>query len=166
MRVNVAQLLKEAVGSERRYKLEDLMDERDSVPVSGMLTLIRTNRGILGKGNVSTFVAGTCNRCLEHIDIPLSFEFTEEFFPVSDSGRDQPEEKNTNGFVIDNNNILDLTEVVRQYRVLNTPMKQLCRPECAGICQTCGKNLNSGKCKCAQPRHDRRWDKLTDLGKE
>ena len=166
MRVNVAQLLKEAVGSERIYKLEELIDERDSVPINGMLTLIHTNRGILGKGTVSTYVEGTCNRCLNSIEIPLEFDFTEEFFPLIDINSGKPVNKEANGFTIDNNNILDLTEVIRQYTVLKTPMKQLCKPNCAGICPSCGKDLNAGDCGCTRPLQDKRWDKLVNLGKE
>lgn len=166
MKVNVAQLLKEAVGSERIYKFEELMDENDNVPVNGMLKLIRTNRGILGKGTVSVNASGTCNRCLSDIDIPLNFEFTEEFFPGVDINSGRPIENSSNGFVIDNNHILDLNEVIRQYTVLNTPMKQLCQPDCSGICPSCGKNLNTGECECAQRRYDKRWEKLANLGKE
>jgi uncharacterized protein len=166
MKINVAQLLKEAVGSERIYKFEELMDENDNVPITGTLTLIRTSRGLLGKGTVFEHVPGICCRCLTAIDIPLNFEFTDEFFPSTDIITGQPIEKGSNGSFIDHNHILDLTEVVRQYTVVNIPMKQLCHPSCSGICPSCGKNLNTGSCACTQQRRDKRWEKLVNLGKE
>jgi uncharacterized protein len=36
-------------------------------------------------------------------------------------------------FTIDNKKILDLSELIRQYTLLNLPMKPLCRPDCPGI---------------------------------
>ena len=166
MKVNVAQLLKEAVGSERIYTFEELMDENDNMHVNGILTLTRTNKGILGKGTVSVNVPGTCSRCLSDIAIPLNFEFTEEFLPVIDINSGRPISNNANGFIIDNNHILDLDEIIRQYTVLNTPMKQLCQPDCSGICPSCGRNLNTGECECSQRHYDKRWGKLANLGKE
>ena len=166
MNVNVAQLLKEAVGSERNYQIEELMDEKDSVPIKGMIKLIHTYRGILGKGTVVTEVCGTCNLCLCVINIPVNFEFTEEFFPSTDMNTGERVDKIADGFSIDNNNIIDLSEVIRQYTVLHTPMKQLCQPNCAGICPSCGKNLNTGECTCTIQQYDRRWKKLANLRKE
>jgi len=39
-------------------------------------------------------------------------------------------------------------------------MKHLCKEDCKGICQHCGKNLNDGPCKCIDTHHDARWDVL------
>ena len=42
-------------------------------------------------------------------------------------------------------------------------MKALCKKDCAGLCPTCGKNLNQGKCDCPDDNIDPRWSKLADL---
>jgi uncharacterized protein len=44
-----------------------------------------------------------------------------------------------------NNNMLDLEEVVRQSILLTLPIQPLCRPDCKGMCLTCGENLNMRK---------------------
>jgi len=46
--------------------------------------------------------------------------------------------------------------------VFSMPPKLLCRPDCAGLCQRCGKNLNEGPCEC-KPDIDPRWAVLQNL---
>ena len=46
--------------------------------------------------------------------------------------------------------------------VLAMPSRLLCRPDCAGLCQRCGKNLNEGPCEC-KPEGDPRWAALQEL---
>ena len=46
--------------------------------------------------------------------------------------------------------------------VLSMPSRLLCVPDCAGLCQRCGKNLNEGPCEC-KPDTDPRWAVLQDL---
>jgi len=46
--------------------------------------------------------------------------------------------------------------------VLSMPPKLLCKPDCAGLCQRCGRNLNEGPCEC-KPEGDPRWAALQDL---
>jgi len=46
--------------------------------------------------------------------------------------------------------------------VLAMPSRLLCRPDCAGLCQRCGKNLNEGPCEC-RPEGDPRWAALQEL---
>jgi uncharacterized protein len=59
--------------------------------------------------------------------------------------------------------VLDAGELARQQMVANLPMALVCRPDCRGICPTCGKNLNEGACKCEPTPADDRWAKLQDL---
>ena len=46
--------------------------------------------------------------------------------------------------------------------VLSMPPKLLCRPDCKGLCQRCGQNLNEGPCDC-KPEGDPRWEALREL---
>jgi uncharacterized protein len=58
--------------------------------------------------------------------------------------------------------ILETEPVLIEQLQLNIPMKPLCRPDCAGLCPTCGADLNQGACACAKPA-DPRWDRLAAL---
>jgi uncharacterized protein len=66
-------------------------------------------------------------------------------------------------FTIDAHHILDLSEAVRQYTVINIPMKPLCKPNCAGLCPQCGANRNEAPCQCPQEQGDPRWAVLQQL---
>jgi uncharacterized protein len=43
---------------------------------------------------------------------------------------------------------LDLDPDIRQEIILEFPEKPLCKPDCRGLCVTCGKNLNQTQCSC------------------
>jgi uncharacterized protein len=45
---------------------------------------------------------------------------------------------------------------------LAAPLHVLCRPDCRGLCPTCGQNLNEEPCSC-QPEPDPRWSVLQGL---
>ena len=67
MRYNVAQLLKEHIGSTRTYKLEETFTGSQQIADSacGQVNLMRTHHGVLITGEVEIQVPLTCDRCLE-----------------------------------------------------------------------------------------------------
>jgi len=166
--INVSQLLKENIGTVREYEINELIDIMEigaSSPVEGSIKLTRTNRGILVQGTIHTRIPVECNRCLKVFDHPLSVNLQEEYFPVIDvnSGAPVAIPEDADGFTIDEHHILDLSEAIRQNALLAIPMKVLCRKDCAGLCQECGKNLNEGSCECNTEIIDPRWAKLANL---
>ena len=54
---------------------------------------------------------------------------------------------------------VDLRPAIREQWVLNVPAFAECRPDCKGICPTCGADLNAGPCSCG-PATDSRWEAL------
>lgn len=166
MRINVAQLLKEPIGSSRTYQIEESLDTGDVSSVKGEVKLVRTDRGIMVSGVMSANVKGICSRCLKAIDYQVKYDFAEESLPntgISEclASSDQP-----CYIAIDDSQEIDLSEVVYQYALLSIPAKPLCGQECAGICPNCGLDLNQGTCRCSSEAYDERWSKLIRLGKE
>jgi uncharacterized protein len=166
VQINVSQLLKSALGTTRNYDVDEMVEVgEDNLRIRGEVTLLRTNRGILVTGKLHTDLDLTCSRCLTGYHEPVTLDMEEEFFPTIDiiTGSKVPvPEDEPDGFVIDQNNILDLTEAIRQYSLLAVPMKPLCRDNCAGLCPTCGSNLNVKQCNCP-PVIDPRLEKLRGL---
>jgi uncharacterized protein len=171
MRFNVAQLLREPVGSTRKYYLEeDIQDLGEEVklthPIEGAIRLIHTTEGVLVSGQLHTEVELTCSRCLESFSIAVDFTLEEEFRPTIDisTGAKLPsidgEDEATR---IDSQHIIDLREVMRQDILLALPTRPLCKLDCAGLCSQCGQNLNEGSCTCEQPLADPRWEALRAL---
>lgn len=171
MEINVSQLLKAPIGTIREYDMDStaaIADDGKECPVQGKVKFIRTQRGILVRATLNTEVDLACSRCLSRFRCPLSLDFEEEYVPLVDvvtgAPLTPPEEGST--FTIDEHHVLDLTETVRQYSLLTTPMKPLCREECAGLCPTCGHNLNQGTCGCPSPEIDPRWTRLAEIKKQ
>jgi len=151
MQFNVSQLLREPVGSKRSYEINYSPEEAEyNHPVSGKVEFTYTNRSILVCGSLKTETELVCSRCLISFKYPVTIKLEEEYFPTIDvySGNEVPVPDKIENFTIDQHHILDLTEAVRQYTLLNTPMSPVCKPDCAGLCPQCGKNLNQGTCQC------------------
>ncbi|MDP2931624.1 MAG: DUF177 domain-containing protein [Chloroflexota bacterium] len=171
MQINVAQLLKATIGTTRDYEIDGAVDiTGDGVErqVKGEVTLTRTNRGILVQGTLHTELEYTCSRCLAPFTLPLTFTVQDEYFPAIDVSTGVPVclPDEPGCFTIDEHHIIDLTEAIRQYAILAIPMKLLCREDCAGLCPTCGRNLNQGACGCPTQETDPRWAKLVKLAEQ
>ena len=165
MRINVSGLLKSTIGTVRDYRVSEKVNisGNDSL-VEGEVTLVRTDRGILVKATLATEVELGCGRCLGQFRLPLTMGIEEEYFPIVDvvSGGALAQPNEPGCFTLDEHHDLDLTEAIRQYALLVVPMKPLCREECAGLCPTCGQNLNLGACGCVAQEIDPRWAKLLE----
>ena len=167
MQINVSQLIREPIGATRDYKINEAIDTGDGqeLLVRGQCCLLRTQRSILASCRLSTEVELSCSRCLNPFRHPLALNFEEEYLPTIDvtSGAPLPASEETGALTIDEHHILDLSEAIRQYTLLAAPMKPLCREDCAGLCQSCGHNLNLGRCGCPVETADPRWSELTKL---
>jgi uncharacterized protein len=172
MRYNVAQLLKGQTGAQRRYDLSEEIGHLDPElepvePLVGSLVLMRTSQGVLATGRFHTSLRAECRRCLEPCTVDAEFDLEEEFYPVVLIGEvpvdDVPKEERDEALSIDENHILDLSEVMRQALWLATPRETLCRSDCSGLCPDCGENRNLRSCTCNQVPVDPRWATLQEL---
>lgn len=149
MQFNVAQLLKEPIGSMRRYELVEDISELDPElvvlgPLVGEVELLRIHSGILVEANLSTAVQVMCNRCLAPIASPVRFTFEESFRPLTEvaTGRylapdefeGTEEDLEDEALIIDEHHILDISEIVRQNIWLTLPMVPSCNWTGAGEC--------------------------------
>jgi uncharacterized protein len=147
MQINVSQLLKEPIGSSREYQVSETIDftgDGGGRVVRGEVGLLRTQRGILVRGDLQMEAELTCSRCLSLFYYPIRINFEEEYIPTVDvvSGTPLPSPEDSISFTIDEHHVIDLTEAIRQYSLLGLPMKPLCREDCAGLRQECRYNLN------------------------
>lgn len=141
LQFNVAQLLKEGIGATRTYAVEVDIAGLDpglpaTRPLQGEVSFLRTNRGILAQGTLTTEVALECSRCLAIVRQPLQCALEEEFFPTISiiTGRRIVVEEEDPALRIDEHHVLDLTEVVRQGLLLDVPLRVVCpegtNPDC------------------------------------
>jgi uncharacterized protein len=156
--VNAAELLRRP-GTQKEYvlrvpltDLEIIDDPRfpADAEVDVRLRLESLTDGIVVDGEVAVPWHGTCRRCL--VDTGgVSVSNVHELYQLTLTDPDAFE------IVGDQ---LDLRSIAREVVLLDTPATPLCRPDCAGLCPTCGTNLNEASCECAGPPVDPRWAAL------
>jgi uncharacterized protein len=167
MRINVLNELRQPVGTVTVFDLEERAIKFQDTTVSaltGRLSLIRTNRGLLATLHADAVVPEHCARCLAQANCPIHIEFEEEYIPLVDanSAARTRSPGADDGFRIGPDFVLDLAEPLRQYMLMSEPLKPLCRPDCAGLCPSCGVDLNLQACHC-RPGGDERWGVLARL---
>lgn len=147
---NVATLLREAPGAERRYTVDDVRldiadDLRLAEPINGEVHLSRTGRSILARAHLTTAIDGACSRCLSRVVTPIDVDIDEEALPSIDidSGRPIVGAAEPGELRLDDHHELDLQQPVREAISLAEPITLLCRPDCRGLCLTCGVDLNT-----------------------
>jgi len=178
---NVAQLLKEPVGSTRKLNLDiaalaldnaetgdDGAGPVDACQVIGRAKVTRIGDGLLVQGDVAAEVETECSRCLDRISMPVEGTLEEHYKPTVDVMTGAPVnranyEADDAAFEIDTNHMMDLSEPVRQALLVAMPMKPLCRADCKGLCPQCGANWNEGTCDCRTEIVDNRWSGLREL---
>ena len=167
MLYNVSQLLMEPTGSTRQFELDDSVAVAENERwASGTVQLLRTHQGILLNATLRVQSISECDRCLVGIEQVSAIDLEEECYPTIDpsTGRRTYPPDTAEGVIhVDTNQMLDLTEVLRQYILTNEPLKALCRQDCKGICPECGADLNDAECICDREPVDPRWGALTDL---
>jgi uncharacterized protein len=90
-------------------------------------------------------VVATCARCLASFATEIAGEV--DGFYVRPGHEDGiPEEQAIE--YIDAENVIDILPAIMAALVLEAPFAPLHDEECAGICPTCGKDLNQGPCGC------------------
>ena len=170
MQYNVAQLLKDPVGSTRSYGIDEPVGTANSTIAAspkGRVFLMRTDKGVWVKANLEVGQLAVCGRCLESFLRPLSVVIEEEYFPTFDvtTGQSLRRAKDDTSFIIDQRHMLDLGEALRQYAITDQPMNPVCRTDCLGLCPVCGTNKNETICLCREGVFDPRWTPLRELGK-
>jgi uncharacterized protein len=95
-------------------------------------------------------------RCLGHAEVPLDVSAREVHDLDGTSG-----EELRSDYVADDRLALDAW--MRDAIALALPEQILCRPECAGLCPVCGKDLNVEPHEHVEQTTDPRWAALEDL---
>jgi len=125
----------------------------DGSPLTVDVVLERVPDGIVVQGRVDAVYQAQCSRCLRPLTRTVSSRVRELFESDPIDGETYPiagEE-------------VDLELPVRDTLLLDLPVAPLCRDDCAGLCGTCGADLNLTTCDCDPNPPDPRWDALRAL---
>jgi uncharacterized protein len=103
----------------------------------------------------TTRLFGPCYRCLGDavLDVPID---AREY-----QASDPEDEELTTPYL--ENDVVDVSGWARDAVALALPDQILCRPDCAGLCPECGRNLNDEPHEHAEEEVDPRWAALEAL---
>ena len=107
--------------------------------------------------NVKVTYHTMCARCAEPVSSILEISFEKD---IASSG--EVSEDNDDYIIIEDKK-LDLLPPVEEEIMLEMPSRTLCKEDCLGLCQKCGKNLNEGDCSCEKKEVDPRLAILKTL---
>ena len=126
------------------------------------MTLTNGGTAIVGMGRVSLPVLATCARCLVEFPTTIAGE-VDGFYIRPGQEEGLPEEQEIE--YIDAENRVDILPAIMAALVLEAPFAPLHDERCAGICATCGADLNEGPCDCdqEQPGEDHPFSVLKGL---
>jgi len=127
-------------------------------PATAELQVTRASSGTVLELALDVSLHGPCFRCLQDAELPLSLALR-EYNATKPESEDERSE-----YLVDER--LDLSAWARDSIALALPDQILCRPDCAGLCPVCGKDLNLEPHEHAEERLDPRWEKLSELRQE
>ncbi|HJN15417.1 MAG TPA: DUF177 domain-containing protein [Armatimonadota bacterium] len=134
--------------------------------IVGEVELIHTGeRDVVARGKITGEAVSECSRCVKSFAWPIEIDFTEDCTLReidNPEGYEVAEDEEDLVPILDED-IIDLSELLRQLIGVEAPISPLCDEDCEGLCAACGADLNDGDCGCPDAPTDPRWDKLKQL---
>lgn len=124
--------------------------------VPAELTITKATTGSVFEFAYRVVLRGPCFRCLEDAELALSIQAREYHASTS------ADEELRSPYVVGDETV-DLSGWARDALALALPDKILCRPDCAGLCPVCGKDLNVEPHAHEESVVDSRWAALEAL---
>lgn len=131
-------------------------------PVHLELLLRSEGESLFIKGDIKAVLGLSCSRCTDYFTMPFTVKMEESI-----SFKEMGDEDYWALLYLDpEKDELDVGGLAMQVLMENLPLQPLCRPDCQGLCQECGQNLNKGSCKCREDQIDPRLAVLKKLLKK
>lgn len=139
---------------------QEIIGVPEGAPLALDIRLESVTEGVLVTGSVTGPLRGECGRCLEPVAEDFAVDVC-ELFAYPDSATDETTEQDEVRRL--ENDLLDLEPVVRDLVVLGLPWTPLCKPDCAGLCPTCGERLDDLPAGHTHEVLDPRWAALASF---
>ena len=134
MKIKINQIPFEGLVLEETISPQSLDLETEDVKFRGNLkvraTVSKITNAVAVEAELVAPVHMTCSRCLADVDVEINKKLKLNY--QVDSGRDT----------------IDIGQDIREEIILDYPLNPLCKPDCKGLCPTCGRPLNEGGCTC------------------
>ena len=110
---------------------------------------------------VSVDYQAECARCLDKVTGCFSLDL--EKTVATKKQAENLEEKIVDDYCIIEDGFLDIDEPLKEQIEIEFPFRILCKDDCKGLCEKCGKNLNHGECGCVKKEIDPRLAPLQKI---
>ncbi len=107
-------------------------------PVTGLVRYDAGVRDIMASGRMHYVATATCIRCLIEFEHPGKARFSQLY-------AEDPQSEDV--LAITDPGWIDIEEPIRDEVLLSLPLSPICRSDCAGLCSTCGTDLNREPCE-------------------
>ncbi|HSJ85903.1 MAG TPA: DUF177 domain-containing protein [Anaerolineales bacterium] len=158
-RINVGFIIHEEAGfaQEIPFDLEKVkIDDLELRNLIGSVTIGRTPQGLVVQGKFSAETTLECVRCLKEFNYPLEWEIT-ELYAFTKKSISESE------LLVPDDAQIDFAPLIREYALLEIPIKPLHDPDCKGLCIECGQDLNIKDCGHSQDVDDSPFADLKKL---
>ena len=151
MRIDVSEILKldgasldiEYDGPVEDEEINSIADDLISFgPVSFKGKMVNVGGVLKLEGSLKADYTAVCYRCRRKTERHMKLGIKEDFINASENPDDE-------AYTYEGKYI-DLSRVLKDNIILNLPMKQVCKPECKGLCPKCGTDLNEKECDCRE----------------
>ncbi len=158
-RINVGFIVHEEIGYDHEFPFEVsqvVIEDLELTNVEGSVHIGRTQQGLIVQGSFSGDITIECVRCLKDFSTHLNWDITELY-----AFHDKPVDEM--GLILPESAQIDLASIMREYALLEVPIKPLHDPECKGLCIECGQDLNLEDCGHSQDEGDSPFAALKKL---
>jgi len=160
LRINVGFIVHEEIGYSHKFPLEYdkavLGDDFTLENFEGLITIDRAQQGLVVQGEFSGDTTLECVRCLKPYTQHLHSAWT-DLYAFNEKSVSESE------LLMPDDGHIDFTPVLREYALLEVPIKALCKPDCKGLCIECGQDLNLKDCGHNQGDDESPFSVLKDL---
>ena len=142
-RLNLGFLLPQQIGYSHEFQFDfpklKIADDLELHDFHGLVTVSRTPQGLLMQGKFQSKLEIECSRCLKPYEHALNWEMAELYAFKSRATTESD-------LILPDNATIDIQEFIIEDAQLEVPIKPICKPDCQGLCQECGMDLNLGDC--------------------
>lgn len=134
MKIDIRQIPPEGLSLKEEINPKDLELDTEilsfELPITVEAFAQRVSNTVVVRLNITGAMNEVCSRCLAGFNAEINKKL------------------NLNYSLDKSERFIELDPDIREEIMVDYPMKPLCKSDCKGLCQKCGKNLNEGGCSC------------------
>lgn len=139
------------------------------LPLQIRLRIFRVEEMVEVEGELEISIGLSCSRCLKGFELPVSsrfsLTFTRELPGVEGEDGEEGVEVSAEdmGLILFEGEEIDLRDGIQEQVIMALPFRPLCRPQCKGLCPSCGADRNVTSCGCESTDVNLKFAALKDF---